>query len=83
MKNKLKTLNQFLDQYDLDLTDFYAISLSSSYIVLQGRINETRDLVKEIIIDPLNRNMQVKSSLDLELDIYFDYNGQKFNIYLT
>ena len=83
MKNKLKTLNQFIDQYNLDLTDFYVISLSSSYILLQGRINETRDVIREIVIDPLNRNMQVKSSLDLELDIYFDYNGQRFNIFLT
>lgn len=83
MKNKLKTLNQFIDQYNLDLTDFYAITISSSGVSIQGRINETRDLVKEIIIDPLNRNMQVKSSLDLELDIYFDYNGQRFNIFLT
>lgn len=83
MKNKLRILNQFVDQYNLDLKDFYAITLSSSAIVLQGRINETRDAVREIIIDPLNRNMEVKSSLDLELDIYFDYNSQKFNIYLT
>jgi len=83
MKNKLKTLNQFIDQYNLDLTDFYAITISSSGISLQGRINETRDLVKDIIIDPLNRNMQVKSSLDLELDIYFDYEGKRFNIFLT
>ena len=83
MKNKLKTLNQFIDQYNLDLTDFYAITLSNTYIVLQGRINETRDAVREIIIDPLNRNMQIKYSLDLEQDIYFDYNGQKFNIFLT
>jgi len=83
MKNKLKILNQFIEQYDLDLTDFYAISLNGSAILLQGRIKETRDLVKEIITDPLNRNMQVTSSLDLELDIYFDYNNQKFNIFLT
>jgi len=83
MENKLKTLNQFIDQYKLDLTDFYAISISSTGIVLQGHINETRDAVKEIITDPLNRNMQVTSSLDLELDIYFDYNNQKFNIFLT
>jgi hypothetical protein len=83
MKNKLKILNQFIEQYDLDLTDFYAISLNGSAILLQGRIKETRYLVKEIITDPLNRNMQVTSSLDLELDIYFDYNNQKFNIFLT
>ena len=83
METKLKTLNQFIDQYKLDLTDFYAISISSTGIVLQGHINETRDAVKEIITDPLNRNMQVTSSLDLELDIYFDYNNQKFNIFLT
>lgn len=83
MKNKLIILNQFIDQYSLDLTDFYAITLSSSAIVLQGRINETRNAVRGIIIDPLNRNMEVKSSFDLELDIYFDYNGQKFNIFLT
>ena len=82
MKNRLKILNQFIEQYDLDLIDFYAISISYTGIVLQGSI-EARDLVKEIIIDPLNRNMQVKSSLDLELDIYFDYNNQKFNIFLT
>jgi hypothetical protein len=67
----------------LDLTDFYAITLNGSAILLQGRIKETRDLVKEIITDPLNRNMQVTSNLDLELDIYFDYNNQKFNIFLT
>ena len=83
MKNKLKTLNQFIDQYNLDLTDFYAITISSSGISLQGRINETRHLVKDIIIDPINRNMQVKSTLDLELDIYFDYEGKRFNIFLT
>jgi hypothetical protein len=83
MQTKLKTLNQFIEQYNLDLTNFYAISISNTGIVLQGHINETRDAVKEIITDPLNRNMQVTSSLDLELDIYFDYNGQKFNIYLT
>jgi len=83
MENKLKTLNKFIYQYNLDLTNFYAITLSSSAIVLQGHINETRDAVREIIIDTLNRNMEVKSSLDLELDIYFDYNGQKFNIFLT
>ena len=67
----------------MDLTDFYAITLNGSAILLQGRIKETRDLVKEIITDPLNRNMQVTSNLDLELDIYFDYNNQKFNIFLT
>jgi hypothetical protein len=83
METKLKILNKFIAEYNLDLTDFYAISLSSSAILLQGRIKETRDLVKEIITDPLNRNMQVTSSLDLELDIYFDYNNYKFNIFLT
>jgi hypothetical protein len=83
METKLKILNKFIAEYNLDLTDFYAISLSGSSILLQGRIKETRDAVKEIIIDPLNRNMQVNSSLDLELDIYFDYNNQKFNIFLT
>ena len=83
MKNKLKNLTEFIDQYNLDLTDFYAINISSSGISLQGRINETRDAVRAIIIDPLNRNMEVKSSLDLELDIYFDYNGNRINIFLT
>lgn len=83
MENILKTLNNFIEQYNLELTHFYAISLSNTGIVLQGQINETRELVKEIIKDPLNRNMEVKSSLDLELDIYFDYNNQRFNIFLT
>lgn len=83
MESKLKTLTQFIEQYNLELTHFYAITISNSGVSLQGHINETRELVKEIIKDPLNRNMEVKSSLDLELDIYFDYNNQRFNIFLT
>ena len=83
METKLKTLNQFINQYNLELTHFYAISLSNTGIVLQGQINGTREMIKEIITDPMNRNMEVKSSLDLELDIYFDYNGKRFNIFLT
>lgn len=83
METSLKKLNQFVEQYNLDLSNFYSISFSRTGIVLQGNINETREAVKEIIIDPLNRNMEVKSSIDLEFDIYFDYNGQKFNIYLS
>jgi len=83
MKTKLKTLNQFIEQYSLELNHFYAISISSTGITLQGNINDARDSIKEIIIDPLNRNMEVKSSLDLELDIYFDYKNQQFNIFLT
>ena len=83
MESKLKTLNNFIEQYNLDLTHFYAITLSGTGIVLQGSIKDTREVVKEIITDPLNRNLEVKSSLDLELDIYFDYNGKRFNIFLT
>lgn len=83
MESKLKTLNQFIEQYNLEITHFYAIGLSNTGIVLQGHINETRELVKGIITDPMNRNMEVKSSLDLELDIYFDYKNQRFNIFLT
>lgn len=76
METKFKNLQNFILEYEVDLTYFYSVRIDSQKVWLQGFSNKAPMLLGAKFTHPV---VQVDGSLSFD----FEFNGTEFQIYLT
>lgn len=76
MENKLKALQDFIKQYEVDVNYFYSIHVMSNQIVLQGYDNKYPHDLGANFTEP------TVSESDF-IEYKFEFQSQPFNIVLT
>lgn len=76
METKFQALNDFIAEYEVDLTYFYSVRIDSQKVWLQGYSNKAPLLLGAKFTKP-----EVQEDASLSFD--FEFNGVPFQIYLT
>jgi hypothetical protein len=76
MQTKFQTLNNFIAEYEVDLSYFYSVRIDRQKVWLQGFSNKAPMLLGAKFTHPV---VQIDGSLSFD----FEYNGTEFQIYLT
>ncbi len=76
MQTKLNSLNDFIAEHEVDLTNFYSVRIDRQKVWLQGFSNKAPMLLGAKFTHPV---VQIDGSLSFD----FEFNRTQFQIYLT
>lgn len=76
MQTKFQALNDFIAEYEVDLSYFYSVRIDSQRVWLQGYSNKAPMLLGAKFTNPVVQE-------DASLSFDFEFNDVQFQIYLT
>lgn len=76
MQTKFQALNDFIAEYEVDLSYFYSVRIDSQKVWLQGYSNKAPLLLGASFTNPVVQE-------DASLSFDFEFNDVQFQIYLT